>query len=326
MVIHRGKEPNTVSSHKNSIMSKNSTMKSSRSSLRLQFFNLKMLINSHGWVQLCPFQRIHNGIIRHEKLGKYVFQISVKESKERLIFSFISSEKISLANKENLKSRCRYMVGSDIDLTEFLSLAEKLDGDIFQFAKAGGARFLRGTTLFEDVLKTLFTTNASWKFTQLMCQRIVRECKLQAGEKTTQDYFPSIEEINDISISRLKNHCKLGYRSSYVKNIVRAFSENDRFHGWTTADILDCMSHVSGLGKYCVNHIAILLGKYDRIPIDSAVRSYIRNVGAPDDDKSIMSMYDKWHPYQFLAYKLDRRIRNNNWIGDISSTRHDKQV
>ena len=293
-------------------------MSSSRSSIRLPFFNLDMLIYSHGWVNLCPFQRIHNGIIRYERVGNNIYEISAKESKDRLVFSFKGSAKISVGDKDILKSRCRYMVGSDIDLTEFANLAEKLDGGTFEFAKAGGARFLRSTSLFEDVLKTLFTTNASWDFTKLMCQRIIRECQLQAGEKTTQDYFPSIEEINDISLSRLKDHCKLGYRSVYVKNVVRAFVDNDRFQGWNIDDILKCISNISGLGNYSVNHIGMLLGKYENIPIDSEVRAYIRSIEVPDDNKSIMSMYAKWHPYQFLAYKLDRRIKKSNWIGNTS--------
>jgi 3-methyladenine DNA glycosylase/8-oxoguanine DNA glycosylase len=163
---------------------------------------------------------------------------------------------------------------------------------------------------------TSFTTNASWQFTQLMCHRLLGECPRQKNSPQDEFFFPTVDAISAMSVSVLEKRCKLGYRAQYLKNVARTFKENDSFSGWRTVDILDCLIEVKGLGEYSINHIGALLGKYDQIPVDSEVRSYFRQVGRPDDKEFIYSHYEDWHPYEFLAYKLERRIRKQNWIGD----------
>ena len=277
----------------------------------LSFSNLESTVKSHGWVNLPPFiwdeqkKRLH----RHENMNGKQVELVLAQKNERIMCSCYSSSVLSKSEKSLLRERFLYMVGREIELDGFIILAKTLDPQIYKLANRGWARFLRGTSLFEDVVKTLFTTNASWQFTQLMCRRLLEECPRQDQTIQNSLFFPSLEEIREIPVSVLEKKCKLGYRAQYLKNVARAFMENDSFAGWSTSEILGSLKEVKGLGEYSINHIGMLLGKYDQIPVDSEVRGYFRQVGRPEDREFIYSHYQNWHPYEFLAYRLERRLR-----------------
>ena len=273
------------------------------------FSNLESIAKSHGWVNLPPFiwDEQNKSLHRHESINSKQVELILTQRNRKITCSCYSSSALSKSNKSRLRELFLYMMASEIELSGFINLAKTLDPQIYKLANKGGARFLRGTSLLEDVVKTLFTTNASWQFTQLMCLRLIEESVRQ--NHSTQDglFFPSVEEISAMPVSVLEKRCRLGYRARYLKNVARTFEENNSFSKWSTAEILNCLKDVKGLGEYSISHIGMLLGKYDQIPVDSEVRSYFRQVGRPDDKESIHSHYENWHPYQFLAYKLERR-------------------
>ena len=278
----------------------------------LSFSNLESTVKSHGWVNLPPFiwneqkKRLH----RHENMDGKQVELILAQKNEKMMCSCYSSSVLSKFDKSLLRERFLYMMGHEIQLDGFISLAKTLDPQIYKLANRGWARFLRGTSLFEDVVKTLFTTNASWQFTQLMCRRLLEECPRQDQTIQNSLFFPSLEEISEISVSVLEKKCKLGYRAQYLKNVARAFMEKDSFAGWSTSEVLSYLKGVKGLGEYSINHIGMLLGKYDQIPVDSEVRGYFRQVGRPENREFIYSHYQNWHPYEFLAYRLERRLKD----------------
>lgn len=289
-----------------------------RFTIEIPFSNLESTIKSHGWVNLPPFiwDEKKKELRRHEIINNKQVNLILAQGNKKITCCCYSSAALSSSEKKQLRQRFLYMLGHEIELSGFISLAKTLDSQIYNFASRGGARLLRGTSLFEDVVKTLFTTNASWRFTQLMCHRLLKEYLRQNHSSQDGLVFPSVEAISTLSVSVLEKRCKLGYRAQYLKNVVRTFEENGSFSGWRTAEILECLKEVKGLGEYSINHIGMLLGKYDQIPVDSEVRSYFRQVGRPDDRASIYSYYENWHPYEVLAYKLERRISRENWIGE----------
>jgi 3-methyladenine DNA glycosylase/8-oxoguanine DNA glycosylase len=281
-----------------------------RFTTEIPFSNLESIAKSHGWVNLSPFiwDEENKKILRFEIINSKQVKLILAQGNKKITCFCYSSSALSPAEKKQLREKFLYMMGSEIELGGFINLAKILDPQIYDFASKGGARFLRATSLFEDVVKTLFTTNASWQFTQLMCRRLLEECPRQNPSVQDGRFFPALEEISAMPVSALEKRCKLGYRAPYLKNVARSFVENGSFSGWRTTEILNCLKDVKGLGEYSINHIGMLLGKYDQIPVDSEVRSYFRQVGRPDDKESIYSHYENWHPYQFLAYKLERRI------------------
>jgi len=120
-----------------------------------------------------------------------------------------------------------------------------------------------------------------------MCLRLTAQCNRRAQPSTNALPFPTATQVDAISVSVLEKDCRLGYRAAYLKNIARKFIECRSFADWAIEDILACLSEVKGVGEYSINHLAMLLGKWDRIPVDSEVRSYVRQAGRPDDSESI---------------------------------------
>ena len=281
-----------------------------RFSLPASHFDLDLLVHSHGWVRLAPFTwDDKRGILgRHESLNGKLVQLKVKQSARGASVWCRSGRVLTAAEKKLLRQRSSYMLGLDVDLEEFIYRARSLDHRIYRLARDGGARMLRGSTLFEDVVKTLFTTNASWAFTRQMCQRLVAECTGRIA-KNGREFFPTCQMVREMRISDLMNKCKLGYRAQYLRNVAKAFHENGELEKCTPREIADNLSRVKGLGPYCIKHIAILLGEFSQIPVDSEVRSYCAEIGLLSKEETILKHYSKWHPFEFLAFRMERRIR-----------------
>src|SRR5215210_1906397 len=78
---------------------------------------------------------------------------------------------------EKLLSTVRYVLRLDEDLSGFYSLAAQ-DPEL-SWAARGAGRMVRGTTVFEEIVKTLCTTNCSWSATTRMVSALVEHL----GEK-----------------------------------------------------------------------------------------------------------------------------------------------
>ena len=274
------------------------------------FFDLDLLVQSHGWSRLSPFSwDDESGILsRNENVDGKIIHLQVRRSPAGVSVTCRSKLPLSEAERNVLRGRSSYMLGLDIDLGEFVRRAKSLDRRIYRFALSGGARMLRGSTLFEDVAKTLFTTNASWAFTRQMCQRLVAECAGKIGRNGDHEFFPSSEMVREMGLPTLTKRCKLGYRAPYLHNVAKTFHNNPELEKCEPVEITDRLSRVKGLGPYCINHIAILLGEYSQIPVDSEVRSYCQKIGLSSKEEAILKYYSKWHPFEFLVFRMERRL------------------
>ena len=278
---------------------------------RASYFDLEMLVHSHGWVQLAPFGWDDRaGVLsRHEYVNGKLVHLAVKNSGAGAAVSCRCPSNLTAPEKKLLRRRCAYMLGLDIDLGPFVRRSRKLDRRIHRLARKGGARMLRGSTLFEDVVKTLFTTNASWAFTRQMCHLLVSECNAVTGGGGGPAYFPSCQMVKALGLRALEKRCRLGYRAGYLWNIAEAFGADGGIVPGGEREVLARLRAVKGLGPYSINHIAVLLGEYARIPVDSEVRSYCGEIGLARTEEAIQEHYSPWHPYEFLAFRLERRVR-----------------
>ncbi len=282
-----------------------------RFTLKADHFDLDLLVHSHGWIRLVPFswddeQKI---LSRHETVDGKIVYLSVKQVSSGASVTCTSKSILRPSDRKILRRRASYMLGLDIDIDPFVKLARSLNRRVHRFAHRGGARILRSSTLYEDVVKTLFTTNASWAFTKQMCQRLVSECASSYGETDYGTVFPTPEMVSPLDLSTLTKKCRLGYRAEYLQNVTTAFIDGgDSLERGFPAEVVKRLSEVKGLGPYCVNHIAMLLGEYSQIPVDSEVRSYCKEIGLSHKEEMILEHYYPWHPYEFLAFRIDRRL------------------
>jgi len=195
-----------------------------------------------------------------------------------------------------------------------LRTAKRLSKNAHDLIVAGYGRMLRSPTLWEDLAKTLLTTNCNWRKTQNMVTGLCNALGVQYGSCKS---FPSPQSIIKTPAKSLQA-CGLGYRTGYMIALAETYvnggierCEDDLA---TTQMKIDTLNSIRGFGPYSVAHALVLLGDYSRIPIDSDSNAYLRSRGL--DHNTTQNAYSSWGKYRFWGYKLGRIARKLNWIGD----------
>src|SRR5206468_3216262 len=75
--------------------------------------------------------------------------------------------------QEQLKAQVRHMLRLDEDMTAFYAVAAA--DPALAWVLPGAGRMLRSPTVFEDLVKTICTTNCAWSGTVRMVSSIVQE-------------------------------------------------------------------------------------------------------------------------------------------------------
>jgi 3-methyladenine DNA glycosylase/8-oxoguanine DNA glycosylase len=204
------------------------------------------------------------------------------------------------------------MLCLDQDFTSFHAICagHPILGFVDQ-AKCGG--MLRSPTAFEDLVKTVCTTNCDWRNTKKMCDYL---CRLDAGG------FPTAEVLWGYSEKQLMAEVPLGYRAGTVRTVAGLHVAGQLpLDQWAAAGdwgrIRDSLSGVRGIGSYTVAHMLVLLGHYSTIPVDSEVMKYLQNThfgGKKVSEREAISPYAPYGDHSFLAYKFGRMGRRLNYV------------
>ena len=135
-------------------------------------FNFHSVVNSHGWRQLAPC-RFENDVLI------YVDHLSTKRTVEYRISASpegvqVETGKLNKAEQKEVAERVTWMFGLEMDFSDFYA-ASRLEPKLARAKKQALGRVLRSPTLFEDVIKTIFTTNTLWAATRNMTLKLVKE-------------------------------------------------------------------------------------------------------------------------------------------------------
>jgi N-glycosylase/DNA lyase len=258
-------------------------------------FDFKRTINSHGWSELLPF-----------KVDTDNFWLSYVFDGQEVIFSE-SDDKIKLENIEgkNLK-HIKHILRFDENLSEFYKLVRS-EREFAWIAKAKAGRLLRSPTVFEDLVKTICTTNCSWSLTKIMVKNLVEKL----GENGS---FPNAEALASQNEQFYRDEIRAGYRSTYFVELGEKVAcgklnpESWLMSDLPTKDLKKEIKGVKGVGDYAAENLLKLLGRYDGLALDSFLRgefSKRRNDGKPCDDKEIEKFYARFGEWKGLAIWLD---------------------
>jgi len=279
-------------------------------------YNLRYTVLFHGWLNLPPFEwDSENNLLRRVEDIDSDFSVllEIKQKNSRRIQIMISDkDRISQLDKARLRGRINRMLNYEKDLNPLKRLAEKnREQKIIDYLDAGGGYPLRGATLFEDVVKTLFTCNASWPFTVKMTTELCR----RYGAKISSSNIWGFPDFGDVPRDP---QIQIGYRKKYLNNILEGYdklksvSETNSGYDLIRSEI----QNINGLGPYSTSHIMILLGDYSRIPIDREVASYHKIEYSKKNINKIQSCYEKkWSDWAYAGYKINRITNKKNWIG-----------
>ncbi|HZY56715.1 MAG TPA: hypothetical protein VFE09_02825, partial [Rubrobacteraceae bacterium] len=212
-----------------------------------------------------------------------------------------------------LLARMRHVLRLDEDLSGFYSLAA---GDLeLSWVTRGAGRMIRGATVFEDVVKTLCTTNCSWSATRRMVSALVEHLGEKAlGAPETGPWgraFPTARAMAEAGEGFYRDVVRAGYRGKYLLALARSVAS-----GGLDLESLDAeelsddevegrLLALPGIGPYATAHIMMLLGRYSRLIFDSWTRpTYARISGKRVGDAEIEARFLRYGPYKGLAFWL----------------------
>ena len=213
----------------------------------------------------------------------------------------------------------------DQDLSPFYLLAEG-DPDL-AWAATGAGRMLRSPTVFEDVVKTVCTTNCAWSATVRMVDALVTHLGEPAlgGDGPLTNAFPSPEAMAGAPESFYREVVRAGYRGAYLIGLARAVAGGELdLEGFATAtptdlsdlDLEAALLALPGVGPYAAAHIMMTLGRHSRLILDSWTRpKYTRLVGRKKavSDRAIEKRFRRYGDFAGLAFWL---FVTRDWVDE----------
>jgi 3-methyladenine DNA glycosylase/8-oxoguanine DNA glycosylase len=313
--------------------------------LSLPAMDLGLVVRSHGWYDLAPFEwdeeKKELNVIFLE--GEDPVQICVRSTSASLVATASviapsaralkgevpgdaprragASQRTSAASasssafEENLssnlpsRSAVRRVLERVFDLKADLSLFHSscaADPRFAWVARRGAGRILRAPTPFEDAVKVLATTNCTWSLTKMMVQNLVE--RFERGGA-----FPDADFVAGLSPRSLAA-AKWGYRAPYLAAFARRVASGKLdLARWEDPDrpdeeVEEEIRAEKGFGPYASDTLGRLLGRHRKLGLDSWSRKKVaalRFKGRTVKDSRVERLYAPFGPHAGLAFWLD---------------------
>jgi 3-methyladenine DNA glycosylase/8-oxoguanine DNA glycosylase len=209
--------------------------------------------------------------------------------------------------RAGLLDAIRHMLRLDDDLSAFYALA-RADPDL-AWAAAGAGRMMRSPTVFEDVVKTICTTNCAWSATVRMTTALVEQLGAEAPDG--RHAFPTPTAMAEAGDEFYRDVVRAGYRGAYLRTLALAVAEGaldlESLNDPELPDheVAECLLAIPGCGPYATAHMMMLLGRYSRLILDSWTRpKYARVNGRKAADRTIERRFRRYGDYAGLAFWL----------------------
>jgi N-glycosylase/DNA lyase len=220
------------------------------------------------------------------------------------------------ADVARVRSAVAHLLRLDEDLSPFYEAAEA-DPDL-AWITSGAGRMIRSPTVFEEVVKTICTTNCTWSATVRMVSALVEHLGEPAPGTTDGPLghaFPTPEAMARKKSAFYTEIVRAGYRGEYLRSLAHSVASGKldlEALGTANADELPDdelaarLLALPGVGPYAAAHIMMLLGRYSRLILDSWTRpKYLRVSGAKQaKDATIERRFRRYGPYAGLAFWL----------------------
>ncbi len=274
-----------------------------------------MTVNSHGWYGLAPFsvneQFTELRCVISLNRRKHAL-VRIRENNSQVLISIENGIRVTRTEKERIKNTVRSMLRIDEPLDRFYALCRK-EPHLRWVPKLKAGRLLRSQTMFEDVVKMLFTTNCSWALTKIQTTNLVQKLGTKVSDGTYS--FPPPELIAAKSERWLRKELSCGYRAPYLLELCRNIANNRleieslRHSELSTDDLYRKLRSIKGIGHYAAGNLLKLLGRYDHLGIDSWVRtrfSELHRKNRPVTDDSIIEKhYDQYGEWRGLVCVME---------------------
>ena len=219
----------------------------------------------------------------------------------------------------HLAKTVAHMFRLDEDLSGFYALCAA-DGEL-GWCVDGAGRMLRAPTVFEDVVKTICTTNTSWSGTTKMTTALVEGLGIEApGGRCA---FPTPEAMAEADGLFYRDVVRAGYRGAYLRKLATDVADGttdlEALHDPELPDdvAVERLLALPGVGPYAAAHVMLTsLGRYSRLVLDSWTRpTYVKLAGAkgPLKDSTIERRFRRFGDWAGLAFWL---YLTRGWVED----------
>ena len=274
-------------------------------------FVFETAVCGHGWYDLAPFdwnaETKTLGAVFHDGKGKIAVRGTISDDGEAL--------RISLANSKldpNKVTRdVRHILRIDDAMEDFYTVADTVPGTAW-VSRRGAGRLMRSANVFEDMVKTMCTTNCSWSLTRIMVRNLVDKLGAPAGRNAKA--FPTAKAMAAVDESFYRSEIKAGYRSPFFVELARRIAEGEIdpesfLHSeLPTPELKKEIKNIKGFGDYAADNLLKLLGRYDGLALDSWLRSKFyekHNKEKTCADKKIAKHYARFGQWQGLMIWCD---------------------
>jgi 3-methyladenine DNA glycosylase/8-oxoguanine DNA glycosylase len=271
-------------------------------------FSLRRTAMSHGWCALAPTAYDETRDVLHRTLAlpdAGPLTVSVRQTPTGRLEASWGRVHGSCEDRIAIKATLRRMLALDDDLAG-LYAACAAHPALSWVGDLGVGRLLRSPSVFEDLVKTLATTNCSWALTKSMCRRLVDTLGAvgPAGERA----FPTAAAIAAAGEQHLRAEIRAGYRArAFVELAERVTSRELDIERWLASspralpddEVQQALLSLRGFGPYAAQGLLGLLGRPRGLALDSWVRGKLpRLLGLPSmTDAEIgarYSAYGRW--------------------------------
>jgi 3-methyladenine DNA glycosylase/8-oxoguanine DNA glycosylase len=275
-----------------------------------QPFNFSSVINSHGWRQLAPFSYEESSntlsYILRVSNGR-VIELNFSESTDGIS---VETEKLDKSERREVVDKVTWMFGLDMDFTHFYA-ASRREPKLAHAKRLARGRVLRSPTVFEDVIKTILTTNTLWGATKNMTRKLVEVFGQPLPADPDKKTFPTPAAIAASRPDVLKEKIRVGYRAPAIHQLaVRVASgkfdlESLKSSALPTLELRKELLTMNGVGPYAAANLLMILGRHDFIPIDSYALKMVSTEwydGEPITAREVEKQFEKWGEFKGLAF------------------------
>jgi N-glycosylase/DNA lyase len=270
-------------------------------------FSLPETVVSHGWYRLPPFRWDEaSGTLERTELLDGAGAVDVAfRARKRLT---ISSTADLSPFRDEIATRVNRMLQLHVDLEPFHRMCLRRRSHRLVAERAFG-RLLCSTSLFEDAVKIVLTTNTTWAQTVRMATLLVD--RLGSAAPSGSRAFPSPAQVAATTERVLREECRLGYRAAYVlamaRGIVNGSIDLERISdpAQETDQLFKSYRLLPGIGPYGSAHLLAMDGRHDHIAVDTEFRSFVRRAylnGSDASDREMLAIYEKWGRWKYLGY------------------------
>ncbi len=268
-------------------------------------FDYLTTVDSHGWRDLAPFrydQDTQTLFRRHRLADGAPIDWQVTQRADGLHLVIESPSPLSDAAHDEIRQAVARVFALDWNPAPFYESLRDQAG--YAWVEQGQhGRLLVTPTVWEDVAKTLLTTNTTWGQTKNMAARL---CTLAAD-----GCFPLPAQIAAFDAADLAAKTGMGYRAAYLVALAqRVVSGEIDLEAWcdqAAPQIVTALKGMKGFGAYATGTILRLLNHHDALAIDTVARSAFKRLTGSQTaaDAELHAYYAPFGAWRGLVLWMD---------------------